>query len=143
VDEQVSSLILSGLTCPACGTGYLRVTANRILCAYGDCPRPAAAAELLSEQQGTDHIVVLHPGSYSVKHPLIERLDDALLHCWLGRQVDEFGEQWLADSRYETGVLESGVPYRMRAEGEGEDAHVEWDVNEDGYAVPFERRAGE
>lgn len=137
--------------CPACGhhlaeLGSMPRLYHPLHCANKDCPRPNAALEILSEPQRTDHLVSLgRDGGFSVKHPLIERLDDKLLHCHLADYVAEFGEQWLIDPVRETGWLEPGVTYRMWDEGgvshtpEGDDYDygVLWPSDDDGNAIPF------
>lgn len=97
-----------------------------LICTWGDCPRPTAAAELLSEGE-TEHIVTLRANGYSVKHPIRERLDDALLDCWLAEQVADYGQEWTTSlSPAATNTVELDRPYRMWIEGQGEDAWVNW-----------------
>jgi hypothetical protein len=118
-----------GPKCPACGDP-LRVNYQGVLiCDAEKCPRPLAATEILSDGQGTDHIVRFESHSYSIKHPLIERCDDELLDCWVGRQVGEFGETWVNNP---LSPITAGVTYRMWAEGEGEDTDVNYQPIDEG-----------
>lgn len=74
--------------CPACGGPWLSSSADGyIVCTSLDCPRPTAVDELLEDRE-TEHIVVFGDAVFTIKHPLRERLDDALLKCRL--------HEWLA-----------------------------------------------
>ena len=67
--------------CPACGWESLTLAAgNRIICTRLECPRPTAADEILADAE-TEHVVQLGEATFTVRHPLRERLDDALLTC--------------------------------------------------------------
>lgn len=44
------------------------------------CPRPDAVATLLEDPE-THHIVQIREDEFTVRHPLRERLDDALMDC--------------------------------------------------------------
>jgi hypothetical protein len=86
--------------CPACGNPTLQTTTgNRITCIMMDCPRPDSAAEILDDGE-TAHIVVLEFGGFTIRHPLIERLDDALLSCALHSYLLGQGEAFGPSGRY-------------------------------------------
>jgi hypothetical protein len=51
-------------------------------CASAACPRPRAAAEILEDQEA-EHIITIDRSGFTLRHPLRERLDDALLECSL------------------------------------------------------------
>lgn len=69
--------------CPACGWESLTLAAEgHVTCGRLDCPRPDAASVLLGDSE-TQHVVVLGEDEFTIRHPLIERLDDALLDCQL------------------------------------------------------------
>lgn len=55
-------------------------------CSVIDCPRPTAVSDLLRDRE-TEHIVALGPSSFTVRHPLRERLDDDLLTCDLPHHI--------------------------------------------------------
>jgi hypothetical protein len=57
---------------------------NRIICWGSKCPDPMAAQKVLQNSE-TEHIVRFSFGSdgFTIRHPLRERLDDALLYCKL------------------------------------------------------------
>lgn len=68
--------------CPACGQDELIMdyaTAD-IRCGGNGCPRPTAAHEILSDRE-THHRVTFTDGGFTIRHPLRERLDDALMRC--------------------------------------------------------------
>lgn len=72
--------------CPmGCGK-TLYACYDEIRCYHSDCPRPTAAHEILSEPQ-TDHVVQIHSGEFTLKHPLRERLDNGLFGCTLGNYL--------------------------------------------------------
>jgi hypothetical protein len=50
------------------------------MCCWPDCPRPTAAHEILADRE-TEHIVDLGTEGFTLRHPLRERLDDALMDC--------------------------------------------------------------
>jgi len=138
-----------GAYCPACGQEtlvYDEMNTHQLSCTNIECPRMMAVQEILAEPQKTDHLVVIERNGFSVKHPLIERLDDKLLHCGLADYVAEFGYQWLYDPVKKTGPLEPGVTYRMWDEGGRSwtdqgweyDYGVIWPSDDDGNAIPFE-----
>lgn len=63
-----------------CGTTLFRAVSGHIYCTTETCPRPNAVAEILADGE-TAHIVVVDRDGFTVRHPLRERLDDALLTC--------------------------------------------------------------
>jgi hypothetical protein len=74
--------------CPmGCGA-TLVLAGSTLACAIATCPRPTAAAELLADVE-TEHIVDLKKVTFTVRHPLRERLDDALMRCDLDYQISQ------------------------------------------------------
>lgn len=80
--------------CPACGReGLVTGEGGGITCFAAGCPRPTAVTELLADRE-TAHIVMFDQRGYTIRHPLWERLDDALMtcslhaYCLLNRQPD-------------------------------------------------------
>jgi hypothetical protein len=94
--------------CPMCGQ-QLAYTQDHgeLTCVGTDCPRPTAAAELLSEGE-TEHLVTLTADGYSVKHPIRERLDNQLLGCDLADYISEHAQDHIT-----AGDLQTDTPYRM------------------------------
>jgi Family of unknown function (DUF6085) len=69
--------------CPlGCGEGLILGEGGVIWCGNLLCPRPSAAAEILADGEAA-HVITLDEDSFTVRHPLRERLDDALMTCSL------------------------------------------------------------
>jgi hypothetical protein len=69
--------------CPmGCGQTLVLGEGGLVTCCSLECPRPDAATAILSDA-GPEHLVELREEDYTVRHPLAERLDDALLSCTL------------------------------------------------------------
>jgi hypothetical protein len=67
--------------CPmGCGETLFLGSGGYVTCARVECPRPDAASGILEERE-TEHIVVSEEDSFSVAHPLKERLEDTLFDC--------------------------------------------------------------
>jgi hypothetical protein len=62
---------------------------GHITCSHLECPRPTAVDELLQDKD-VDHIVHFEGNGFTVRHPILERLDDQLLDCKL--------HLWIADT---------------------------------------------
>lgn len=101
--------------CPMCG-GKLGLVGNALACIGVDCPRPTAAAEILADTE-IEHILVLEVASFSLRHPLRERLDSVLLTCEVGGYVGEFGREMSEG----LGDWQVGGFYRVWMDGDGED----------------------
>ena len=71
-------------TCPACGSQSLFLgSGGHVTCRIDKCPNPCAADEILADRE-IEHIVVLHHDpdeGFTIRHPLRERIADALLDC--------------------------------------------------------------
>lgn len=74
--------------CPmGCGaTLVLLADTSMLVCANVTCPRPGAAAVILADPQ-TEHVVEFTAQGFTIRHPLRERLDDALFDCNLTDEV--------------------------------------------------------
>lgn len=69
--------------CPACGKEKLHLMpGGNIHCLAKGCPQPEAAYLILRDGE-LEHIVhIEHPdGSWTIKHPLRERINDGLFNC--------------------------------------------------------------
>lgn len=74
--------------CPmGCGRTLFVGSGGFITCSYVHCPRPDAVPDLLVDEH--EHLVDVGPTSFSVQHPLRERLDGLLFDCDL--------HQWMTD----------------------------------------------
>jgi hypothetical protein len=106
--------------CPmGCGTTLFRASGGYITCRSLACPRPDAVSNLLHDRE-TEHLVTFDEQTFTVRHPLRERLDDQLLTCDLHTLCANL----------------SGPParlgtYRVRAGASGE-AWGTWDLVEGG-----------
>lgn len=73
--------------CPmGCGRTLFVADGGHITCSYVYCPRPTAVDELLEDRE-TEHTVDLGETGFTVRHPLRERLDDALMECQLHEEI--------------------------------------------------------
>jgi Family of unknown function (DUF6085) len=69
--------------CPmGCGQHLVLNKAGRIECTHDHCPDPDAAHKVLDDNE-PHHIVTLSRTGFTIRHPIAERLGDALLHCAL------------------------------------------------------------
>jgi uncharacterized protein DUF6085 len=73
--------------CPVgCGETLFLAADSRVMCSGPDCPRPSAVTDLLADTE-SEHIVVFGAAEFTVRHPLRERLDDALMDCDLHSDI--------------------------------------------------------
>lgn len=77
--------------CPmGCGETLFLGSGGYITCGYVECPRPDAATDILAERE-TEHIVLLESRTFSIQHPLKERLDGELFLCNLHDELTNIG----------------------------------------------------
>lgn len=70
--------------CPmGCGDTLFLGAGGYVTCSYINCPRPDAVADIIAECE-TEHIVTVYRDTWSAKHPLRERLNNELLTCGIG-----------------------------------------------------------
>jgi hypothetical protein len=77
---------ISGYCPMGCGETLELAVGGTVGCGHALCPCPDAVARILADPE-TEHIVDLQPDGYSIKHPLAERINDALLDCDLHDHV--------------------------------------------------------
>jgi len=99
-----------------CGEGLILAEGGVIWCADLLCPRPSAAAEILADA-GTGHLVVLGEDTLTIRHPLCERLDDALVTCLLHGYLADGGWRPEAAGRFHV----TGEPPALTWTAPGED----------------------
>jgi hypothetical protein len=91
--------------CPACGKAALFVgEGGYVTCSVLTCPEPDAVSTLLDDRE-TEHIVRLDADGWTVRHPLRERLGDALMACRIHdylREIDQPEELGTFRARLET-----------------------------------------
>jgi hypothetical protein len=79
--------------CPmGCGEGLILSELGEIFCAGLLCPRPAAAAEILADAE-SGHVVTFTAEGFTIRHPLRERLDDALMDCEVHVKCARYGDE--------------------------------------------------
>lgn len=86
--------------CPmGCGDTLFAGSGGYITCSWIACPRPDAVSVILEEKE-TQHIVVFGKSNFTVRHPLRERLDDALMACDLHDHIAALDGPPVALGRY-------------------------------------------
>lgn len=78
----MSLLKIAGYCPMGCGETLEAAADGMFACTRRGCPRPYAASEILANRE-TEHLVTFSPTAFTVRHPLRERLDDALMDCQL------------------------------------------------------------
>jgi hypothetical protein len=63
-----------------CGATLFVGEGGYLTCSYYECPRPDAVAEILDNRE-TEHLVELAETTFSLQHPLRERVDGQLFDC--------------------------------------------------------------
>lgn len=102
--------------CPACGGTTLFIgTGGHITCSLISCPRPTAVDELLVEQE-TEHVVLFDEHTFTVRHPLRERLDDQLMTCNLHKTIADRSGPPAQPGRYRVTWTEGRWWYHKLAE---------------------------
>lgn len=92
--------------CPACGKTCLFVGDGGLLtCAWSNCPNPAAASELFDDAE-TEHIVWFDTAEFTIRHPLRERLGDALLDCDLHHHIAGLSGPPVRPGRYRARLVD-------------------------------------
>jgi Family of unknown function (DUF6085) len=86
--------------CPmGCGQTLFAADGGHITCRRLTCPRPTAVTDLLEDRE-TEHIVEFDPRTFTIRHPLRERIDDALLTCDLHDYVSRLDGPPVQPGRY-------------------------------------------
>lgn len=76
--------------CPmGCGWTLAYVdTEQAVMCQSAGCPKPYAVRDILADQE-TEHVVDFGLTAFTLRHPLRERLGDALMTCSLHQHLVE------------------------------------------------------
>jgi hypothetical protein len=73
--------------CPmGCGESLYLAGGGYVTCRSQRCPRPDAVSTLLEDREA-EHIVEFYEDTFTVRHPLRERIDDALMSCELHSRI--------------------------------------------------------
>lgn len=86
--------------CPmGCGWTLISDEDGDVGCVSPTCPRPTAVAEILADEE-TEHVVTFSLTAFTVRHPLRERLDDALMECQLHEHIAALSGPPVPPGRY-------------------------------------------
>lgn len=86
--------------CPmGCGRTLFLGSGGYITCSLDKCPNPTALADLLEDPEH-EHIVVLEDSTFSIEHPLRERLNGVLFKCPLHAFIQGHDGPPLRPGRY-------------------------------------------
>lgn len=73
--------------CPmGCGQTLFVGEGGYITCSWAECPNPGALSDIVNDAL-VSHLVTLRPDTFSITHPLRERLDGDLHECGLERYL--------------------------------------------------------
>lgn len=86
-----------------CGKTLFVGAGGYVTCSYISCPDPTKVADLLLDSEH-EHIVVIEPTTFSIKHPLRERPDE-LLTCALHDYMSGLSGPPAALGRYRVRVV--------------------------------------
>ena len=86
--------------CPmGCGKTLFLGDGGYVTCSYLHCPNRAAVADILADRE-TEHIVTFSAAGFTIRHPLRERLGDALMDCALHSYCEGLDGPPVALGRY-------------------------------------------
>jgi hypothetical protein len=86
--------------CPmGCGQTLFLGSGGYVTCSYLQCPKPDAVSVILADIY-TDHVVEFGDTEFTVKHPLKERLNDALFTCELHTYIAGMDGPPVSPGRY-------------------------------------------
>lgn len=86
--------------CPmGCGKTLFFAEGGHVTCSYVTCPNPGGVDELLHDRE-TEHIVNFTESGAAIRHPLRERLGDALLNCELHETLASYDGPPVKPGRY-------------------------------------------
>ncbi len=95
--------------CPMCRERKLHLMPTGLIrCLNRACPRPSAAQEILDGDVGAD-IVQIDVFSFSMIHPLRERLDGGLFGCPVARHLEALNSPPAAPGRYRAKIGDDGT----------------------------------
>lgn len=86
--------------CPlGCGATLFVGEGGFITCSNKDCPQPDAVSLILGDNE-TEHVAEISEAGFILKHPLRERLDDALFGCSFATHLEELSGAPVPPGRY-------------------------------------------
>jgi Family of unknown function (DUF6085) len=100
--------------CPmGCGRTLFLADGGYVTCSCVHCPRPDAVADILDDRE-SGHIVDFSEHGFTIRHPLRERLDDALMECALHEYCEAMAGPPVRPGRYRA-TRSSGKPWAWEA----------------------------
>jgi hypothetical protein len=82
-----------------CGKTLFLADGGYVTCSYIHCPRRDAVAGIIADRE-ISHIVEFGDDGFTIRHPLRERLDDALMSCALHEYIAGLGGPPVKPGRY-------------------------------------------
>lgn len=90
MSDQIGHPRVQGYCPMGCGETLFLGSGGHVTCSWLECTNPCAVGTILSDRE-TEHVVELLPETFNVKHPLRERLNDALLTCDMAAYLKGLG----------------------------------------------------
>ena len=82
-----------------CGETLFLGAGGYVTCSYIPCPSPSAVSELLDDRE-IQHIVEFGEHTFTIRHPLRERLGDKLMTCRLHDDIAAMSGPPVKPGRY-------------------------------------------
>ncbi|RBQ21565.1 (2Fe-2S)-binding protein [Spongiactinospora rosea] len=82
-----------------CGRTLFLAEGGHVTCSSLRCPRPTVVDELLDDRE-SEHLVLFDAAGFTIRHPLHERLGDALMICPLHSDIQGSSGPPVAPGRY-------------------------------------------
>lgn len=82
-----------------CGRTLFLAEGGYVTCSYHRCPDPCALDTIIDDEE-KEHVVSIQDRTFTVRHPLRERVDDAMLDCTLHSWVAGLDGPPRAPGRY-------------------------------------------
>lgn len=101
--------------CPmGCGRTLFLGGGGLVTCSFIRCPRPDAVADLLADKE-TEHVVGFDEDGFTIRHPLRERLDDAVMTCELHAYIAGLDGPPVRPGRYRPRLLDGRWSWEVLA----------------------------
>lgn len=81
---------------------------ERIECTEAACPDPLAATKILDDPE-TEHIVTIYTATFTIRHPLRERIGNGLDHCTMHQRLVDLDEPPVPPGTYRVTVNPDGL----------------------------------
>lgn len=100
--------------CPmGCGETLFVGDGGYITCSWHACPHPDAVDLILADGE-TEHIAEFGPESFTLQHPLRERLDDGLFRCGLHARLAALPAAPVPPGRWRVRMVDGDLLYEPR-----------------------------